>query len=75
MPSLAPSVRIALAGLALAGAANTAGAAEKGKSSPAEFSAEVGVGVEYDSNVSVEEVDATSGEGDYALTMDLGLEA
>jgi hypothetical protein len=50
-------------------------AAEGDKSSPAEYSAEVGVGVEYDSNVSVEEVDATSGEGDYALTMDLGLEA
>ena len=33
------------------------------------------MGFEYDSNVSVEEVDATSGEGDYALTMDLGLEA
>lgn len=45
------------------------------KSSPAEYSAEVGVGAEYDSNVSVEEVDATSGEGDYALTADLGLEA
>lgn len=42
---------------------------------PAEFSAEVGFGVEYDSNVSVEEVDAATGQGDYALTMDLGLEA
>ena len=48
-------------------------AADKG--SPAEFFAEVGLGAEYDSNVSVEEVDATSGQGDHALTMDLGLEA
>ena len=43
--------------------------------SPAAYSAEVGLGFEYDSNVSVEEVDATTGEGDYALIMDLSLEA
>ena len=61
----------------LAGAFAVSGAAQDqtGKASPAEFSAEVGIGGEYDSNVSVEEVDATSGEGDYALNMDLGLEA
>lgn len=45
------------------------------KLSPAQYSAEVGLGVEYDSNVSVEEVDAATGEGDYALNMDLSLEA
>jgi hypothetical protein len=50
-------------------------AEDKKQGSPAEYSAEIGVGAEYDSNVSVEEVDATSGEGDYALTLDLGLEA
>ena len=37
---------------------------KENKVSPATYSAEAGVGVEYDSNVSVEEVDATSGEGD-----------
>ena len=42
------------------------------KSGP-EFSAEVGIGGEYDSNVSVEEVDVTSSQSDYALTMNLGL--
>ena len=35
------------------------------------FSAEIAVGAEYDSNVSVEEVDATSGESDHAIILDL----
>ncbi|MCB1679987.1 MAG: DUF560 domain-containing protein [Halioglobus sp.] len=39
-----------------------------------EYAAEVGIGTEYDSNVSVEEVDRTSNEGDYALNLDLGVE-
>ena len=38
------------------------------------WGAEVGVGVEYDSNVSVEEVDTATNEGDYALTVDAGVE-
>jgi len=37
-----------------------------------QWSAELGVGVEYDSNVSVEEVDVASSQGDYALTLDAG---
>jgi hypothetical protein len=37
-----------------------------------QWSAELGVGVEYDSNVSVEEVDITASQGDYALTLDAG---
>ncbi|MEP1470519.1 MAG: surface lipoprotein assembly modifier [Halieaceae bacterium] len=41
---------------------------------PPRFSAEVGVGVEYDSNISVEEVDRASSESDYALTLDANLE-
>ena len=45
------------------------------KLAPAQFSAVVGLGAEYDSNVSVEEVDRSSNKGDYALTMDLGPEA
>ncbi len=42
---------------------------------PAQYSAEVGMGAEYDSNVSIEEVDRASNQGDYAMTMDVGLEA
>ena len=37
-----------------------------------QWSAEVAVGVEYDSNVSVEEVDVSASQGDYALTLDAG---
>ena len=46
--------------------------AKKGMPSPV-FSAEVAVGAEYDSSVSVEEVDATSGESDHAIILDLEL--
>ena len=38
-----------------------------------EFSADVGIGVEYDSNIAVEEVDQSSNESDYALTLNAGL--
>lgn len=37
------------------------------------WSAKIGAGREYDSNVSVSEVDASSGESDYAWTLDLGV--
>jgi hypothetical protein len=37
------------------------------------WSAEAGIGVEYDSNVSVEELDRSSNQGDYALTLDAGI--
>jgi hypothetical protein len=40
-----------------------------------EFSAEVALGGEYDSNVTVEEVDRATSEPDYALNVDLGLGA
>lgn len=56
-------------------AGNTSAAEQGSKLPPAEFSAEVGVGAEYDSNVSVEEVDVSSNQGDYALTLKAGLEA
>lgn len=46
---------------------------EQQGSFPTDWSAEVGVGVEYDSNVSVTEVDINSSQGDYALTLDAGL--
>lgn len=40
------------------------------KSSATQFSAELGIGAEYDSNVAVDELDASSNESDYALTLD-----
>ncbi len=43
------------------------------KTIPTDWSAQVGVGLEYDSNVAVEEVDITSNQGDYAMTVDAGL--
>ena len=46
-----------------------------GKLAPAQYGAEVGIGAEYDSNVSVSEVDRSTNQGDYALTMDASLEA
>lgn len=49
-------------------------AEEKGELASPTFSAEVAVGAEYDSNVSVEEVDRTSSESDHALILDLELE-
>jgi len=39
-----------------------------------EFSVELGVGAEYDSNVSVDELDASSNEGDYATVVDVELQ-
>ena len=72
MPRLFRPVRMLAAALAwpLLGLANAVSGAEK----PAtDWSALVGVGLEYDSNVAVEEVDITSNEGDYAMTLDAGL--
>ena len=42
---------------------------------PLRLGAELAAGLEYDSNVSVEEVDASSNLSDYALTIDAGLKA
>ncbi len=42
---------------------------------PAKYSAEVGIGGEYDSNVTVDEVDLSSSESDYALILDAGFGA
>jgi hypothetical protein len=39
-----------------------------------EFSAEVGLGAEYDSNVTIDELDASSSESDYSLNMDVELQ-
>ena len=72
MPRLFRPVRMLAAALAwpLLGLAKTVSGAEK----PAtDWSALVGVGLEYDSNVAVEELDVTSNQGDYAMTLDAGL--
>ena len=65
-----------LGALAVALAAAAVHAADKaeGGGSPARFSAEVAVGVEYDSNVSIEEIDRNTSQSDYALTLDAGVE-
>lgn len=45
-------------------------AADKPADRSATYSAEVAIGAEYDSNVAVDELDASSNEGDYAATLD-----
>lgn len=75
MPHLIPSHSLCCATL-LCALASLGQAQEKpAKLPPAKFSAELGIGAEYDSNVSVDEVDLSSNQGDYALTLDAGLEA
>lgn len=46
---------------------------EKSKTTGPKFSADIAVGAEYDSNIAVEEVDRSSSETDYALTLSAGL--
>jgi surface lipoprotein assembly modifier-like protein len=60
------SLTALVVGIIVAGAGEKANAADK-------FSAEVGIGGEYDSNVAVDEVDISSSESDYALTLNAGL--
>ena len=61
------TVRISCALIAWACAVPATGAE---KTSSTRFSAEVGIGAEYDSNVSVDELDTSSNESDYALLLD-----
>lgn len=63
-------VRICCALLACATALATEAAEEASRTA---FSAEVGIGAEYDSNVSVDELDVTASESDYALILDAEL--
>jgi hypothetical protein len=67
MPSPRRLCLFALAALA-AGAA-----AQEGEERAREWRGEVGVGAEYDTNVSVDEVDVTSGESDSAWLVDFEL--
>ncbi|MEE4143186.1 MAG: surface lipoprotein assembly modifier [Halieaceae bacterium] len=73
MPRL--SRRVCLAAAVLAGSClgRAVAAPPSEQLTPADWSAMLGIGVEYDRNVSVEEVDATTNEGDYAMTLDAGL--
>lgn len=76
MPRL--SRRVCLAFAVLAGscpgiAASAEESSTSGTTPPAVWSAELGIGAEYDSNVSVQEVDVTSNQSDYAMTLDAGV--
>jgi hypothetical protein len=69
-----PTIPLAATCALLASApAHLQAADDRPSPSPTRFSAEVGIGAEYDSNVSVDELDASSSESDYALTMDAKL--
>ncbi|MEH6634247.1 MAG: hypothetical protein V7700_01955 [Halioglobus sp.] len=71
--SFAPAVWVTSCCAVLLCCGQTWAQGEPEKLAPARYSAEVGIGAEYDSNVSVEEVDRASNQGDYALVADLGL--
>jgi hypothetical protein len=69
---LALSVRrLFTALLALGALQGYAAETDKTPSGP-QFSAELGIGVEHDNNIAVEEVDRASDESDYALTLNAG---
>ncbi|MEH6586010.1 MAG: hypothetical protein V7720_05595 [Halioglobus sp.] len=59
---------------ALAGGMLAAPAMCKEEKSSTAFSAEVGLGGEYDSNVTIDELDAASSQSDYSLIMDAELQ-
>jgi hypothetical protein len=73
MPRLPRQALLAAAALAWSCPGLADNEPETDRSFPTDWSAEVAVGVEYDSNVSVEEVDATSSQGDWAMILDAGL--
>jgi hypothetical protein len=73
MPRLYRRVSLAVAILAGSCPGFAAAAEQAAALPPALWSAELGIGVEYDSNVSVQEVDVASNQGDYAMTLDAGL--
>jgi hypothetical protein len=72
MPRLSRRVCLAAAVLVWS-CLGRAAAPEPQQLAPADWSAMLGIGVEYDSNVSVEELDAATNQGDYAMTLDAGL--
>jgi hypothetical protein len=72
MPRLSRPVRMLVSAMAWP-FLGQAGAVSGAEQTATDWSALVGVGIEYDSNVAVEEVDVTSNQGDYAMTLDAGL--
>jgi hypothetical protein len=70
-----PLLLLAAAMAAAALVAAQGAGAQEGTAPKTSWSLEAGVGFEYDTNVSVDEVDLSSGESDYALTSDLSLGA
>lgn len=61
------------AGALIAGLSATAQAQDKTPELNTSYYAELGAGAEYDSNVTVDELDITSNESDYGLTLDASL--
>jgi hypothetical protein len=75
MPIPALVLRFLLAAFICCSASGVTAEIRLGKLPPMRLSADAAVGVEYDSNVSIEEVDRNSNESDYALTLDAGVQA
>ena len=73
MPRLPRQVILAATVLAWSCPGHSDTEPKEDKPFPTSWSAELGVGIEYDSNVSVEEVDASASQGDYAMTLNAGL--
>jgi hypothetical protein len=73
MPRLTSRVLLLTAATALACLGPALAASDTGELPATRWSAEAAIGVEYDSNVSVEELDRSANQGDYALTLDAGL--
>ncbi len=69
------SLLISTAAFAIAGPAHSAGVDEEKPKDGPSFDAEIAAGVEYDSNVSVNDVDQNTGADDFAAVIDADLEA
>ena len=75
MPPAAKVIRILLTVLGCGLGATASAQPRLGNLAPLQLSGEASAGLEYDSNVSVEEVDRSSNESDYAATFEAGIGA
>ncbi len=75
MPSPKPRIRFFLTGCVLLAVPLSWAEKEADNTSDTQFDMELSIGGEYDSNVAVDEVDLSSSQSDYALTMNAKLEA
>ncbi len=75
MPPAAVVTRLLLTALACGMPACARAEIRFGGLPPLSLSGDASAGLEYDSNVSVEEVDRSSNESDYALTLEAGIDA